>query len=68
MKNYKRDPESRGEMGVKKKIEIAMRIALKVGLDYRQSCSGNKNVFRAYCHSSSGNKREKILIARAEVD
>ena len=27
-------------------------------LDYRQSCSGNKDFFRAYCQSCSGKKRE----------
>ena len=39
-----------------------------LGLDYRQSRSGNKDFFRAYYQSCSGNKREKILIARAVMD
>ena len=30
-----------------------------LGLDYRQSCSGNKDFFLAYCQSCSSNKREQ---------
>ena len=29
-------------------------MAYSIGVDYRQSCSGNKDFFRAYCQRSSG--------------
>ena len=33
-----------------------------LGLDYRQSCSGNNNCFRAYCQSNSGNSQGVFFI------
>ena len=38
------------------------------GLDYRQSCSGNKDFCRAYCQSSFGNKNGWRYVWGTHVD
>jgi len=39
-----------------------------VKLDYRQSCSGNKDFFALIARAALAIRAEKILIARAEID